>query len=169
MKKRGLVVGLLLLAPTPAVAWETGVDEDPLTDKKFAFAMQSSNGPLGVGFKCWDGPAVSVQMMLVTTIPYDQSGSYKDQVLVEARVDKGVRHQLLLHPDNFEGMLGFAESVVNEPEIWPLLSDLQGAKMRLVIGLGTEIQTYPVKGVGSAIKLLVDTCHLKLTDQPASN
>lgn len=163
-----LVVGLSLLAPTPAIAWDTKVDEDPLNDTKIAYTM-TMGGRMALAIKCWDSQPDQTQMILVTGLDYDQSASYKDVVDVVIRIDKGVRHELQLQPEDFSGSLGLITTSGKEASLQGIIAEIGNAKIRVTIGLGSQMQTFDAAGSSKAIKTLADTCHLNWDAKPASN
>jgi hypothetical protein len=151
-------LGAALLGTTlPASAWLARSDEDPMSDNKIAYIAQISSGFV-LFAKCWENDPDETLFGINTLQPYDQSASYKDEIDVLVRIDKGEKYSLKMRPQETSGRLVFLTTQAEDEQVIPILAEVSRAKKHVAVSMETIVLTFPARGSTKAVDKLFKTC-----------
>lgn len=113
---------------------------------------------LTLGFKCWKGMPEKSVILIVTNTRYDDSASYKEEVDVLLRVDKGERRPLLLSPINLNSLLAFRGTVGDGIPVDEIRDEIAGGHNQAAVAIGATAHTVPLRGSRKAMERFDKIC-----------
>lgn len=170
MRRIWIAAAAILAGGGNADAWQISRDKDPMTDQVTAVigevGKSKSGLPVGMAFKCWKGASIDIR--LITPVPYRDDGDYKAIIHVEMRADAQPPHALDLKIYEHEGSVALG-GFINDPalnfkgsDIASALAIVQSAQKKVLVRFNGIVYAFSAANGRASVQGLLDHCGLKL-------